>query len=63
MGSETISFSSLGHFFDSGDYPHWKFKIKLYLDSDPIRLRDVILDGWEAPKAKVDNVEFIIDRN
>lgn len=63
MRSETLSFSSLTLLFDGSDYPHWKFKIELYFDSDRIRLWDVILDGWEALKAKVDNVEFTINRS
>ena len=37
--------------------------MELYFNSDPIRLLDVILDGWEAPKAKVNNVKFLIDRS
>ena len=45
MGSEFLNFLSLKPFFNGNDYPHWKYKIELYLDSDPIRLWKVILDG------------------
>ena len=34
--------------------------MELYLDSDSIKLWDVILDGWEPPKAKVDDVEVTL---
>ena len=62
MGSEGVNFSSLRPFLDGSDYPHWKFKMELYLDSDPIRLWKVVLDGWEPPKATLDNVTIHIDR-
>ena len=62
MGSEGVNFSSLRPFLDGSDYPHWKFKMELYLDSDPIKLQEVVLNGWEHPKATLDNVEILIDR-
>ena len=37
--------------------------MELYLDSDSIKLWDVILDGWEPPKAKVDDVEVTLKRS
>ena len=61
MGSENIS--SLRSFFDGSDYPQWKFKMELYLDSDHIKLWDVILDGWEPPKGKVDDEEVVLKRS
>ena len=30
--------------------------MELYLDSDPIRLWDVILKGWELSKATIDGI-------
>ena len=61
MGSENIS--SLRHFFDDSDYSHWKFKIKLYLDYDSIKLWDIVRKAWEPPKATVNGVETIVDRD
>ena len=61
MGSENTS--SLKPFFDGSDYPQWKFKMELYLDSDHIKLWDVILDGWEPPKGKVDDEEVVLKRS
>ena len=60
MGSENIS--SLRPFFDGSDYPHWKFKMELYLDCDSIKLWDIVCKGWEPPKATVNGVETIIER-
>ena len=37
--------------------------MELYLDSDSIKLWDVILDGWEPPKAKIDDVEVTFKRS
>ena len=37
--------------------------MKLYLASDSIKLWDVILDGWEPLKAKIDDVEVVLKRN
>ena len=62
MGSEIQNISSLRPFFDGSDYPHWKFKMELYLDSNFIKLWDIILDGWESPKGKVDDVEVVLKR-
>ena len=61
MSSENIS--SLRPFFDGSDYPHWKFKMELYLDCDSIKLWDIVRKGWEPPKATVNSVETIIDRD
>ena len=36
--------------------------MKLYLDSDSIKLWDVILDGWESLKAKIDDVEVTLKK-
>ena len=58
MGSENIS--SLRPFFDGSDYPHWKFKMELYLDF--IKLWDIIRKGWEPPKATVNGIEIEVDR-
>ena len=63
MGSEIQNISSLRPFFDGSDYPHWKFKMELYLDSDSIKLYDVILDGWEPPKGKLEDVEVFLKRS
>ena len=62
MGSEFLSFQSLRPFFDGHDYPHWKFKMELYLDSDPIRLWEVVLQGWTPPTENVENVQVLLDR-
>ena len=56
MSSESQNISSLRPFFDGSDYPHWKFKMELYLDCDSIKLWDIVLKGWEPPKATVDGV-------
>ena len=61
MGSENIS--SLRPFFDGSDYPHWKFKMELYLDYDSIKLWDIVRKGWEPPKATVNGIENIIERD
>lgn len=37
--------------------------MELYLDSDSIKLWDVILDGWEPPKSKVEDVEVVLKRS
>ena len=37
--------------------------MELYLDSDYIKLWDVILDGWEPPKGKVDDEEVVLKRS
>ena len=37
--------------------------MELYLDSDPIKLWDVILDGWEPPKGKINDVEVVLQRS
>ena len=61
MGSEKIS--SLRPFFDGSDYPHWKFKMELYLDCDSIKLWDIIRKRWESPKATVNGIETIVERD
>ena len=61
MCSENIS--SLRPFFDGSDYPHWKFKMKLYLDYDSIKLWDIVPKGWESPKATMNGIESIIERD
>ena len=61
MGSENIS--SLRPFFDGSDYPHWKFKMELYLDCDSIKLQDIVGKGWEPPKATVNGIETIVERD
>ena len=61
MCSENIS--SLIPFFDGSDYPHYKFKMELYLDCDSIKLWDIIWKGWEPPKATNNGVESEIDRD
>ena len=62
MGSEYLSFQTYRPFFDGIDYPFWKHKMKLYLDSDPIWLWDVILDGWNPPIERVEGVEVLENR-
>ena len=37
--------------------------MELYLDNDSIKFWDVILDGCEAPKAKIDDVEVTLKRS
>ena len=37
--------------------------MELYLDSDHIKLWDVILDGWQPPKGKVDDEEVVLKRS
>ena len=37
--------------------------MELYLDSDPFRIWDVVLKGWEPPKATIDSVETTIARS
>ena len=61
MGSENISY--LRPFFDSNDYPHWKFKMELYLDCDSIKLWVIVRKGWEPPKVMVNGIETEIDRD
>ena len=61
MDSEKIS--SLRSFFDGSDYPHWKFKMELYLDCDSIKLWDIVLKGWEPPKPIVNGVETLVERD
>ena len=61
MSSENIS--SLRPFFDGSDYPYWKFKIELYLDSDSIKLWDIVCKGWEPPKATVNGIKTIVERD
>ena len=61
MGSKDISY--LRPFFDGSDYPHWKFKMELYLDCDSIKLWDIVRKCWKPPKAKVNGVEIKIDRD
>ena len=63
MGSESQTFSSLRHFFDESDYPHWKFKMELYLDCDSIKLWDIIRKSWEPPKATINGMKIEIDRD
>ena len=61
MGSENIS--SLRPFFDVSDYPHWKFKMELYLDCYSIKLWDIVRKDWEPPNAMVNGIETEIDRD
>ena len=61
MGSENIY--SLRLFFNGSDYPHWKFKMELYLDCDSIKLWDIVHKDWEPPKATVNGIETIIERD
>ena len=61
MSSENIS--SLRYLFDGSDYPHWKFKMEIYLDCDSIKLQDIIRKGWVPPKATVDGIETEVDRD
>ena len=61
MGSENIS--SLRPFFDGSDYPHSKFKMELYLDSDSIKLWDIVRKGWEPPKATINDIKTIVERD
>ena len=63
MGSKNQNISSLRPFFDGSDYPHYKFKMELYLDCDSIKLWDIVLKGWKPPKATVNGVEIEIDRD
>ena len=37
--------------------------MELYLDSDSIKLWDVILDGWEPPRGKINDEEVILNRS
>ena len=61
MDSEKIS--SLRSFFDGSDYPHWKFKMELYLDCDFIKLWHIFHKGWELPKATINGIETIVERD
>ena len=63
IGSESQNISSLRPFFDGSDYPHWKFKMELYLDSDSIKLWEIILKDWKPPKATVDGVVTTLSKN
>ena len=56
MGSELYNFSSLRPFFDGSDYPHWKFKMELYLGCDSFKLWDIFLKCWEPPKVTMEGV-------
>ena len=61
MVSENIS--SLRSFFDGSDYPYQKFKMELYLDCDYIKLWDIIRKGQKPPKATVNGIETIVERD
>ena len=61
MGSENIL--ALRPFFDGSNYPHWKFKMELYLDCDSIKLWDIVRKDWEIPKATVNGIETEVDRD
>ena len=37
--------------------------MELYLDSDPIRLWDVVLQGWSPPTIMVENAQVLMDRD
>ena len=37
--------------------------MELYLDCDSIKLWDIVRKGWEPPKATVNGVETVIDRD
>ena len=63
MGSASFSFQTFRPFFDGSDYPHWKHRMKFYLDSDSIRLWDVIIDGWKPPIKMVDGIQVLKERN
>ena len=63
MGSENQNISCLRSFFDGSDYPHWKFKMKLYLDCDSIKLWDIVRKDWEPPKATNDGMIVEIPRD
>ena len=63
MRSESQNISSVRPFFNGSDYPHWKFKIELYLNCHSIKLWDIIRKGWEPPKATVNGIETIIKRD
>ena len=60
--SEFLNFQSLRPFFDGNDYPHWKYKIELYLDSDPIKLWDVVLQGLSPPTKIVENAQVLVNK-
>ena len=61
MGSENIC--SLRPFFDGSDYPHWKFKMELYLDCDSTKLWEIVHKGWEPPKGTINGLETIVERD
>ena len=63
MGNEFFSFQTYRSFFDGSDYPFWKYKIKFYLDSDPIKLCDVILDGWNPPMKIIEGIQVVKEIN
>ena len=63
MGSENQNISSLRPFFDGSDYPHWKFKMELYLDYDSIKLQDIVQKDQKPPKATVNGVKIKINRD
>ena len=63
MGSKSENIFSLRPFFDGSNYPHWKFKMELYLDYDSIKLWDIIRKGWEPSKATIDGMTTEIPRD
>ena len=63
MGSKNQNISCLRPLFDGSDYPHWKFKMELYLDCDSIKLWDIVRKGWEPPTTKVEGIETEINRD
>ena len=63
IGSESQNISTLRPFFDGNDYPHWKFKMELYLDCDSIKLWDIVLKGWEPPKVTMEGVTTILSKD
>ena len=37
--------------------------MELYLDYDSIKLWDIVRKGWEPPKATVNGIETIVERD
>ena len=57
MASESVS--SIKPFFNGTDYPNWKIRMELYLDSDLIDIWDSVIKEWKAPTTTTNGVTSV----